>query len=157
MSVTGYWWYWKNVKEALSKHLLVALQLECGRNSEEAVCSGVVDQRAGQQETREEPAEGVAVLLEEHQHPVHRLDTQGVVTWQRERVWGGKGDFSHSYPIKNHLGNTHINTWNFWHVKEWKTGISIWTKWLVAGVLHLQRNMSFFSAKSIKVHVLTNM
>lgn len=62
------------------KHLLVALQLACRRNSEEAVCPGVVDQRAGQQETREEPAERVAVLLEEHQHPVHRLDTKGVVT-----------------------------------------------------------------------------
>lgn len=64
----------------LSKHLLVALQLARRRHGEEAVCSGVVDQRAGQQEPREEPAEGVAVLLEEHQHPIHRLNTQGVVT-----------------------------------------------------------------------------
>lgn len=69
----------KNSKYTV-KHLLVALQLACRRKSEEAVCPGVVDQRARQQETREEPAERVAVLLEEHQHPVHRLDTQGVVT-----------------------------------------------------------------------------
>lgn len=70
----------KNIKEALSKNLLVALQLACRGDGEEAVCSEVVDQRARKQETREEPAEGVAVLLEEHQHPVHRLNTQGVVT-----------------------------------------------------------------------------
>lgn len=68
------------------KHLLVALQLACRWNSKEAVCPGVVDQRAWQQETREEPAERVAVLLEEHQHPVHRLDTKGVVTWRRGGV-----------------------------------------------------------------------
>jgi len=56
----------------------VALQLPAGGHGEQAVCSAVVGQRAGQQEAGEEPAEGVAVLLEEHQHAVHGLDAQGV-------------------------------------------------------------------------------
>lgn len=67
-------------EQRVSGGLPEALQLAGGGNGEEAVGSGVVDQRAGQQEAGEEPAEGVAVLLEEHQHPVHRLDAQGVVT-----------------------------------------------------------------------------
>lgn len=46
--------------------LLVTFQLTCRRNSKEAVSSGVVDQRAREQEPREEPAEGVAFLLKEH-------------------------------------------------------------------------------------------
>lgn len=62
------------------KSLLVALQLSCRGYSEEAVCSGVVGQGTRQQKTREEPAKRVAVLLEEHQHPVHRLDTEGMMT-----------------------------------------------------------------------------
>ena len=61
-------------------HLLVALQLACGGHGEEAVGSPAVGQRAGQQEAGEEPAEGVAVLLQEHQHPIHGLDTQRMVT-----------------------------------------------------------------------------
>lgn len=61
-------------------NLLVALKLACRRHSEEAVRPRVVSQRAGQQETREEPAKGVAVLLEEHQHPIHGLDAQGLMT-----------------------------------------------------------------------------
>ena len=77
-----------SLRRLYKKHLLVALQLACRGDGEEAVCSGVVDQRARQQETGEEPAEGVAVLLEEHQHPFHRLDTERVVTWQRERQEG---------------------------------------------------------------------
>lgn len=60
--------------------VLVALQLASRGHGEEAVGPGVVDQRAGQQEAGQEPAEGVAVLLEEHQHPIHGLDAQGVVT-----------------------------------------------------------------------------
>lgn len=63
--------------------LPITFQLTCRRNSEEAVSSGVVDQRARQQEPGEEPAEGVAFLLKEHQHAIHGLDTKGVVAWRR--------------------------------------------------------------------------
>ncbi|TNN31996.1 hypothetical protein EYF80_057845 [Liparis tanakae] len=56
----------------------VALQLPAGGHGEQAVGPRVVGQRAGQQEAGQEAAEGVAVLLEEHQHPVHGLDAQGV-------------------------------------------------------------------------------
>lgn len=63
--------------------LPITFQLTCRRNSEEAVSSGVVDQRAGEQEPREEPAKGVAFLLKEHQHPIHGLDAKGVVPWRR--------------------------------------------------------------------------
>lgn len=62
------------------ENLLVALQLPCRGHGEEAVGSGVVGQWTRQQKTREEPAEGVAVLLKEHQHPIHRLDTEGMMT-----------------------------------------------------------------------------
>lgn len=65
---------------AAPRHPLVALQLARRGDGEEAVGSRVVEQRAGQQEAGQEAAEGVAVLLEEHQHPVHRLDAQRVVT-----------------------------------------------------------------------------
>ena len=70
----------KTLTSDTKQNLLVALQLACRGHGEEAVGSGVVDERAGQQEPGEEPAEGVTVLLEEHQHPVHGLDAQGVVT-----------------------------------------------------------------------------
>lgn len=62
---------------------LVTLQLTGRGNREEAVRSGVVDQWPREKEPREEPAEGVALLLKEHQHPVHGLDTEGVVAWRR--------------------------------------------------------------------------
>lgn len=67
-------------------NLLITFQLTCRRNGEEAVSSGVVDQRAREQEPGQEPAEGVAFLLKEHQHAVHGLDTKGVVTWRRQRA-----------------------------------------------------------------------
>ena len=62
----------------------VALQLPGRGDSEEVVGSRAVGQWARQQEAGEKPAERVALLLEEHQHTVHRLDTHRVVAWRRE-------------------------------------------------------------------------
>lgn len=62
------------------QNLLVALQLAGRGHGEEAIRPRVVGQRAGKQEARQEPSEGVAVLLEEHQHAVHGLDAKRVVT-----------------------------------------------------------------------------
>lgn len=55
----------------LPQNLLITLQLMCRRHSEEAVCPGVVGQRAGQEKNRKEPPKGIAVLFEKHQHPIH--------------------------------------------------------------------------------------
>ena len=63
----------------------VALQLPGRGDGEEVVGSRAVGQWARQQKAREKPAERVALLLEEHQHTVHRLDTHRVVAWKERR------------------------------------------------------------------------
>ena len=97
--------------------LLVTFQLTCRRNSEEAVGSRVVDQRAWKKEPGQEPAEGVAFLLKEHEHPIHGLDTKGVVTWRRRQAGKEENLFDFSPSLSFCLCD--ISTSAYRHAHTW--------------------------------------
>ncbi len=58
----------------------VALHLPCGGDRDEGVRADAVAQWAGQQEARQEATKSIRFLLKKHQHPIHGLDTDEMMT-----------------------------------------------------------------------------
>lgn len=58
----------------------VALHLPDGGDRDEGVSADAVAQRAGQQEAWQEATESISLLLKKHQHPIHGLDTDEMMT-----------------------------------------------------------------------------